>query len=160
MADVTTLTEPMMRLIRGQRLGYVATISPDGAPMVSPKGSLTVWDENHLVFADVDSPRTVRNLTQNPKTEVNVVDPFTRKGFRFTGTGKVLHAGDVYWKVLELYKAEGADIRRVRAVVLIEVTAVSPLVSPVYGLGLTEEEVRGLWEEYHTKSSDRTVLDL
>jgi uncharacterized protein len=154
------LTEPMQRLVREQRLGYVASISEEGRPMVSPKGSLTVWDGDHLVFADVDSPGTVRNLESRPQTEINVVDPFVRKGYRFTGTGKVLHAGDVYWKVLEMYKAEGADIRRVRAVVLVEVTAVSPLVSPVYGVGLTEAEVRRLWEEYHTKSADRTVVDL
>lgn len=157
---MTKLTQPMVQLVQRQRLGYVATISPEGAPKVSPKGSLTVWDDEHLVFADVDSPNTVRNLEKNPNTEVNVVDPFVRKGYRFTGVATVLHAGDVYWKALERYKAEGADVRRARAVVLIRVTAVAPLISPVYGVGFTEDEVRRLWEEYHTKSSDRTVVDL
>jgi uncharacterized protein len=154
------LTEPMMNAVRAQRLGYVATVAPDGAPMVSPKGSLTVWDDSHLVFADIESPHTVRNLEANPKTEVNVVDPFTRKGYRFTGVGKVLHAGSKFFEILERYKAEGADVRRVRAVVLIQVTHVSPLGSPVYATGLTEEEVRRLWEEYHLKSTQKMVRDL
>src|SRR5579863_5320917 len=95
-----TLTEPMMKSVREQRLGYVATVAADGSPMVSPKGSLTVWDPDHLVFADIESPHTVRNLESNPRTEVNVVDPFTRKGFRFTGTGKVLHAGSKFFEIL------------------------------------------------------------
>lgn len=154
------LTEEMQRVVREQRLGYVATISPEGFPYVSPKGSLTVLDGEHLVFADIESPHTVQNLAQNPRTEVNVVDPFARKGFRFRGTGSVLHAGVTYWKVLEMYRDEGADVRRIRSVVLIQVEEAAPLVSPVYTQGIPEEDVRALWEEYHAKSRKRTVLDL
>lgn len=154
------LTQEMQRLVRSQRLGFVATISPDGTPNLSPKGSLTVWDDDHLVFADIESPHTIRNLELNGKTEVNVVDPFTRKGFRFRGTGTILRHGSIYWKVLEMYKAERADVRRIRALVLVDVAHASPLVSPVYLLGLTEDEVRRLWEEYHVKSLQKTVADL
>jgi predicted pyridoxine 5'-phosphate oxidase superfamily flavin-nucleotide-binding protein len=154
------LTEAMQRLVREQRLGYVATVSAEGAPNVSPKGSLTVLDPDNLVFADVESPNTVRNLSANPRTEINVVDPFVRRGFRFRGKATVLHAGTTYWKVLEMYQAEGADIRRVRSVVVVEVEQVLPLVSPVYALGIDEDEVRGLWREYYAKGRERTMLDL
>ncbi|MCI4366134.1 MAG: pyridoxamine 5'-phosphate oxidase family protein [Thermoplasmata archaeon] len=157
---MATLTEAMMTMVRAQRLGYVASVAEDGSPRVSPKGSLTVWDDTHLVFADIDSPHTVKNLSRNPRTEVNVVDPFLRKGYRFTGVASVLHTGAIYWKVLDHYKAEGADIRRVRAIVLIEITQVTPLVSPVYVTGFSEEEVGRLWEEFHKKKSQKTVLDL
>ena len=109
---MAVLTDEMQRLVREQRLGYVATVSPDGSPNVSPKGSLTVLDDQNLVFADVESPHTVRNLIANPRTEINVVDPYSRRGFRFRGKGAVLHAGVEYWKVLEMYREEGADIRR------------------------------------------------
>jgi uncharacterized protein len=154
------LSDEMKRLVRSQRLGYVATISPDGAPNLSPKGSLTVWDDDHLVFADIESPHTIRNLEHNAKTEVNVVDPFTRKGYRFRGTAEVVRTGAVYWKALAMYKAEGADIRRVRSLALIRVLAATPLVSPVYLAGFGEDEVRRLWEEFHLKSLQKTVSDL
>lgn len=157
---MTVLTDEMKQLVRAQRLGYVASISPDGTPNLSPKGSLTVWDDSRLVFADVESPHTIRNLTGNPATEVNVVDPLVRKGFRFKGRATVVRTGGEYWKVLEMYKAEGADVRRIRAVVFIEVSYVAPLVSPVYLLGFSEEETRRLWEEYYSKSRSKTVLDL
>ena len=157
---MVALTEEMKRVVREQRLGFVATVSPDGTPNVSPKGSLTVLDDQHLVFADVESPHTLRNLAENPRTEVNVVDPFRRKGFRFRGTATILHTGTNYWKVLELYREEGADIRRVRSVVLIAVEYAAPLVSPIYGQGAVEEDIRALWEEYHAKSRQRTVIDL
>lgn len=154
---MAVLSEPMMALVRAQRLGYVATVSLDGSPNVSPKGSLAVWDETHLIFADVDSPHTVRNLKTNPRTEVNVVDPFTRKGYRFQGKATVVHAGALYFQAIDRYKAEGSDVRRIRAIVLIEVTHAAPLISPVYAGGFQEDEVRRLWEEYYGK---RTVIDL
>jgi predicted pyridoxine 5'-phosphate oxidase superfamily flavin-nucleotide-binding protein len=154
------LNDEMKRVVRYQRLGYVATVSPDGSPNLSPKGSLTVWDDNHLMFADIESPHTIRNLAANPKTEVNVVDTFTRKGYRFRGTAKILRAGPDYWKAVEMYKTEGADVRRIRAIVMVEVQESSVLLSPVYMLGLNEDDVRRLWEEYHVKSLQKTVVDL
>jgi uncharacterized protein len=154
------LSDEMKRVVREQRLGYVATVSSDGRPNVSPKGSVAVWDNDHLIFADIESPHTIRNLEANPHVEVNIVDPGVRKGFRFAGTAKVLRTGDQYWKILEHYKSEGADIRRVRAIVVIAVEAASPVVSPCYLTGLTEDEVRALWAEWHRKASDKTVVDL
>ncbi len=65
------LTEDMKRVIREQPLGYVATVCPDGTPNLSPKGTTTVWDDDHLVFADIRSPRTIANLKQNPSIEIN-----------------------------------------------------------------------------------------
>ncbi|MCI4368226.1 MAG: pyridoxamine 5'-phosphate oxidase family protein [Thermoplasmata archaeon] len=154
------LSEEMKRVVREQRLGYVATVGKDGAPYVSPKGSLTVLDDDTLAFADVESPHTVLNLSEDPRTEINVVDPFIRKGYRFRGRGKILRTGTQYWNVLEMYHAEGADVRRIRSVVIVELESATPLVSPVYILGAPEEEIRSLWEEYHTKRKARTLIDL
>jgi hypothetical protein len=45
------LSDDMKRLVRDQRLGYIATVCPDGTPNLSPKGTTAVWDDDHLVFA-------------------------------------------------------------------------------------------------------------
>ncbi len=71
----------MRRVVDEQRLSFVATVNPDGTPNLSPKGSIRVWDDHHLVFGDIRSPNTVRNLELNPATEINVVDPISRKGY-------------------------------------------------------------------------------
>jgi predicted pyridoxine 5'-phosphate oxidase superfamily flavin-nucleotide-binding protein len=81
------LTDDMKRIVREQRLGYVATVCPDGTPNLSPKGTTTVWDDDHLMFADIRSPQSVQNIEHNPSVEVNVVDPLVRKGYRFKGRG-------------------------------------------------------------------------
>src|SRR5579859_7115926 len=80
------LTSDMKRVVREQRLGYVATVCPDHTPNLSPKGTTTVWKDDYLVFADICSPGTVENLRHNPAVEINVVDPILRKGYRFKGS--------------------------------------------------------------------------
>jgi uncharacterized protein len=84
---VGILTDDMKRVVREQRLGYIATVCPDGTPNLSPKGTTAVWDDDHLVFADIRSPRSVQNIERNPSVEVNVVGPLVRKGYRFKGQG-------------------------------------------------------------------------
>lgn len=153
------LTEEMKRIVREQRLGYVASVAADGSPNVSPKGSLTVLDDDNLVFADIDSPHTLQNLSINPRTEINVVDPFTRRGFRFRGSAEILRTGVTYWKVLEMYRAEGSDPRRIRSVVVVTVDKALPLVSPIYTVLGDEQAVRAIWEEYHSKRK-KLVTDL
>jgi len=46
------LTEDMKRVLNEQRLGFVASVCPDGTPNLSPKGTTTIWDDEHIVFAD------------------------------------------------------------------------------------------------------------
>ncbi len=141
------LTEDMKCVVREQRLGYVATVCPDGTPNLSPKGTTTVWDDDHLVFADIRSPRTVRNLRQNPAVEINVVDPILRKGYRFKGTAAVLSEGERFEEMLDYYRRRGTR-NPIRHVVLVKVERAAPLISPAYDLGLSEEEVRARWDAY------------
>lgn len=142
------LSEPMKRLVREQRLGFVATVCPDGTPNLSPKGSVAVWDDDHLVFADVTSPRTIRNLVEHPGIEINVVDPIVRKGFRFKGTGEVIRSGPKFQEILAFYSRETPNVQRFRAIVLVTVLAAHPVTSPAYDLGATEPQVRRAWESY------------
>ncbi len=156
------LSEEVRRAIQFQRLGYVASVSRGGTVHVSPKGSLALWDERTVVWADVNSPKTVRNLQENPSTEIAVVDPFTRKGFLLRGRAKVYRSGPEFQRALGLYRSAYHDVGRIRSVVLVRVARVSPVVSPVYAQGLTEDEVRALWEEWYsiTKGRPKVVADL
>ncbi len=143
------LSEDMKRLVREQRLGFVATVCPDGTPNLSPKGTTAVWDNEHLVFADIRSPGTVENLRGNPAVEVNVVDPMTRKGYRFKGRGTVLTDGALFEAVIAFYEDGETPVRdarsRIRSAVLVKVERALPLVSPAYDFGLSEDAVRARW---------------
>jgi predicted pyridoxine 5'-phosphate oxidase superfamily flavin-nucleotide-binding protein len=144
------LDEEMRRVVSEQSLGFIATVCADGTANLSPKGTLRVWDERHLVFLDLRSPGTMANLATNPSVEVNVVDPIVRKGYRFKGTGRVVGKGEELERVLDFYGREPGSARdRVRAAVLIEVTEAAALISPSYDLGATEEEIAARWREHH-----------
>jgi uncharacterized protein len=145
------LTPDMQRLVREQRLAYVATVCPDGTPNLSPKGTTTVWDDDHLVFADLRSPRTVANLRAHPAVEINVVDPLARKGYRFKGTAEVLTEGERFTELVAFFERMGTQEagRRIRAVVLVTIERALPLISPGYEFGASEAEMRARWQAYY-----------
>ena len=137
------LDADMKRVVREQRLGYVATVCPDGTPNLSPKGTTTVWDDDHLVFLHLHSPQTVGNIEAvSPVVEINVVDPIRRKGYRFKGQATVVRDGPLYEDILRFYgKDQGPDRDRIKAAVVVAVEHVAPVVSPAYDDGSSEAEI-------------------
>ena len=147
MAIGSILTEDMRRVVEEQRLGFVATVCPDGTPNLSPKGTTAVWDDEHLVFADICSPGTIANHLVQPVLEINVVDPVARKGYRFKGSAMVISEGRLFEEGLRFYRSRGVA-SPIQHIVLVKVERALPLISPVYDLGQTEEEVRDRWLGY------------
>jgi uncharacterized protein len=145
------LDEDMRRVVGEQSLGFVATVCPDGTPNLSPKGTTAVWDDEHLVFLHLHSPRTVANLASNPAMEINVVDPIVRKGYRFSGDARVVTSGDLFERITEFYRVRGIDRSRVRAAVIMRVRSAAPLISPAYDNGATEAEIAERWREHHLR---------
>jgi predicted pyridoxine 5'-phosphate oxidase superfamily flavin-nucleotide-binding protein len=150
------LTSDMKRVVEQQRLGFVATVCADGTPNLSPKGTTAVWDDDHLVFANIRSPGTIANIHRNASIEVNVVDPFLRKGYRFKGVASILESGALYDKAIAFYKDRGSRVSAIREVVIVRVERAQPIDSPAYDLGLSEEEVRARWER-HFRSIHRVT---
>ena len=145
------LTNEIKNLIERQKLGYVATVSPDNTPNLSPKGTISVWDDEHLVFADIKSPKTMANLEKNSSVEINVVDPISRKGYRFKGTGTIFSSGEEYDKIISYYNNIGIK-SKIGRVVLIKVVSVNDVTSPLYDLGFTEDEIKKRWKNHYLSS--------
>jgi predicted pyridoxine 5'-phosphate oxidase superfamily flavin-nucleotide-binding protein len=147
---MAVLDGDMKRVVLEQKLGFVATVCPDGTPNLSPKGTTTVWDDEHLLFADIRSPQTVRNLREKPVAEINVVDPIVRKGYRFKGQATLHSDGEIYERGLALLAKRGYDAspERVRTIVLLKVEQAAQLTSPAYDAGASEEVVGARWERH------------
>src|ERR1700752_756705 len=145
------LSEDMKQMVERQRLGFVATTCPDGSPNLSPKGTLRVLDDEHLVFADLRSPGTIRNLQQNSIVEVNVVDPFVRKGYRFKGEARLLERGEEFDALVAFYSGLGLSYapRKIQTVVIIRVVKGRPLISPAHESGVDEASIRDRWTRYY-----------
>lgn len=147
------LTEDMKRVLREQRLAFVATASPDGTPNLSPKGTIVALDDERIAFLDLRSPGTVANLRANPAIEINVVDQVARKGYRFRGRAEVVDEGPHFDRVLAAYAEQDESMalevgKRVRAAVVIHVERAAPLVSPGYDWVASEDEMRQHWLHY------------
>jgi len=141
------ISESIKKFLSVQKLGYVATISENGTPNLSPKGTIIAWDENTLAFADIRSPNTMKNLEKNPNLEINVVDPLLRKGFRFKGKGTIIKNGQTYNDILNHYREIGIK-SPIGGIVLVAVSEIREVTSPLYDQGFSEEEIKIKWKKY------------
>ena len=141
------ITSEIKIFLDSQKLGYVATVSSDGKPNISPKGTIIAWSDSLLAFADIRSPDTLTNLQNNPFVEINVIDPLSRKGYLFAGTGKIIKDTSMYNEILNHYRSNGIQ-SPINSIVLISISSISEVTSPLYDLGKTEEEIRLKWKKY------------
>ncbi len=141
-----TLTQEIQDFVNKQRMGFVATIGPANKPNLSPKGTTIALDDNHLAFTGIRSDQTISNLKVNPNLEINVVDPIRRRGYRFQGTAKILSDGEEFGKILSHYRTLGVK-SEVKAIVLVAIDVAKEIKSPLYDLGLTEQEIVSEWKK-------------
>ena len=144
---MSKITEEIKNFLSSQKLGYVATVSSDGTPNISPKGTIIGWSKNQLAFADIRSPDTMQNLKTNPQVEINVIDPLLRKGFLFKGSAKIIQDTSLYDDILKYYRDSGIK-SPINAIVLVDVTEISEVISPLYDLGIKEDEIKSKWKKH------------
>lgn len=146
-STLVRLDEDMRAVIAAQRLCFAATVTPEGRPSLSPKGTVRVWGDHHLLFCDIASPGTRTNLERNAWIELNVVDTISRRGYRFLGRATLHRAGQVYEEAVAQITREEGTAYPVEAVVLIAVERALPVVSPGYDHVADERVMRSLWKE-------------
>ena len=88
-----------MKSIFEKELAIIATASKDGTPNVGPKGSMYVFDDETLVYAEGTGEKTLRNIQQNPKVAVMVVEREKTDGYQVKGTAELLNSGDFFEQV-------------------------------------------------------------
>ena len=146
---MTHIDDDMRSIVESARLSFVATVCPDGSPNLSPKGSVRVYDDEHLAFMDIASPNTIENLRHDPRIEINSIDVFRRRGYRFKGTAEFREPGDPVYTWLRdwLVDVNGPGYPANR-LVLVHVERVLPVLSPAYTFGNAEEaDLVKAWSE-------------
>ena len=141
------ITSEIKNFLNIQKLGYVATVSSDGLPNISPKGTIIAWSSEILAFADIRSPDTVKNLQNDPNVEINVIDPLLRKGYLFKGVARLINSGLQYDEILQYYRDNGIT-SPINAIILVDVSCVSDVISPLYDMGISEYEIKSKWKNH------------
>lgn len=122
-------------------LCWLATVSADGMPNVSPKELWRMHDRATVIIADIASGGSVRNLQTNPACCVSFVDIFRQKGFKLVGTGHVIGRKDADFEDTSApLRAIAGNRFFVRNVIAMTVEHVAPIVAPSYALHNASEE--------------------
>jgi len=100
-----------------------------------------------LAFADIRSPDTVRNLQSNPYVEINVIDPLLRKGYLFKGQARIIKDNPLYEEILSHYIKKGIK-SPINSIVLVDISDVSEVTSPLYDMGISEQEIKSKWKKH------------
>ena len=154
---MATLSDDMKRLVREQRLAFVASVGADGTPSLSPKATTLVYDDEHLAYLDIASPGTRANIARNPVVEVNVVDHILRRGYRFKGVARLLTEGAEFDRAIGLFAAHSALIGRSKGVVLIRIERAAALLSPAYAAGRSAAELAHEFSDYYARLAQERV---
>ena len=142
------LTADMRAVIEATHLCFAATVSADGRPNLSPKGTIRVWDDTQLFFLDIASPGTRANLAHSPWMEINVVEQLSRRGYRFFGRAEAHPSGTaLYDEGLRRVYGDGEKTYPTSAVVLLSIERAAPLLSPGYWQVEDENALRAIWRE-------------
>ena len=114
-------------------LCWLATVDALGQPNVSPKEVFAVVDERHLVIAHIASPISVRNIQQNPKVCVSLIDIFVQKGWKLMGHAQYVNArDDAFHAHAKPLLPMAGDQFKIQGVFLVAVEQAHPIIAPSY----------------------------
>ena len=142
------LNAKAVEAIETWRMGFVATVSADGKPNVSPKATFIVVDEETIAFGEIRSPGTMANLRRQSEVEISFVDVLARSGVRIRGEARVVAPGPEFDALTPRFREIWGDlVDQFNAIVMVPCDVVKPLVSPAYEFGATEAELRAQWKQ-------------
>ena len=147
-----TITPEMKRIAEEHPLGLVGTVNPDGTPNVSPKGTTAVLDEGTIVFGEIRSPVTLRNISERPAMEINFVDVLSRRCFRAKGIAEAIPRGtDEFEALFSHFERWGELASRIRHIVRLRVSRALIVTSPAYDVGETEESLKARYRSHYAE---------
>ena len=106
----------------------LVTASATGYPGIGYRGSMMVFDDQHLAYWERGQGGAVNNVKENPHVAVLYRDPDTRAGWRFYGDAHVYTEGPVreqVWERIPEIEKQG-DPSKQGAAVLVRVDVVLP----------------------------------
>jgi len=145
------LTSEMIEIIQAYPLGLVASITPDGRPAVSPKGTFFLIRRDQLACAHIRSPNTVRNIQHNPHVEINFIDILSRIAVRIEAKAQYTALQDADIFIKKAFQAIWADYEEIaQGLIIFDLERAELIRTPSYDLGISREE---LVATYHKKLS-------
>lgn len=147
------LTPDIKKYIDQSVLCWLATVSKNGIPNVSPKEIFTYIDDEHIGIAHIASPNSLRNIKVNQNVCVSFVDVFVQKGYKLVGQAEIIKKSNPTFKREAALILEMAGTAfPVQALLKIKVVKTAPILAPSYMMypeKTTEaEQIKGALKTY------------
>lgn len=129
------LTAAVREDIHNSVLCWLATVSADGQPNVSPKELFCDHGDDTLLIAEIASPKSVKNLAANPRVCVSLVDVFRQRGFELLGQARLILPGAPEFQAIgsRLLAMAGPDFP-VRGIIAVKIDKIERIWAPSYAL--------------------------
>ena len=129
------LTTEIKQYMDKSVLCWLATVSLDSIPNVSPKEIFTYYGAEHIIIANIASPQSVLNIKTNKNVCISFIDILIQKGFQIKGSAEIIKKTDLEFLEMEkvlLKMTEG----KFPFITIIKVTIkqVKPIIAPKYVL--------------------------
>ncbi len=116
-------------------LCWLATVSNENIPNVSPKEIFAYYGTDALIIANIASPRTVGNIEQNENVCVSFIDILVQKGFQIKGKAKIIGKTDPEFSEMEPILTEMTEGKfPFRTITKVTIEQVRPIIAPKYVL--------------------------
>ncbi|MGB5654214.1 MAG: pyridoxamine 5'-phosphate oxidase family protein [Robiginitalea sp.] len=127
------LTTEIKEYIDRSVLCWLATVSVQNEPNVSPKEIFNYYGTDKIIVANIASPQTVKNITQNENVCLSFIDILVQKGFQVKGKAKIISKSSADFPEMEsiLLKMTGGRFP-FASITAITIDRVKPIVAPRY----------------------------
>lgn len=127
------LTKEIKKYIDSSILCWLATVSKENIPNVSPKEIFTYFEDNYIIVANIASPQTVKNIKENTNICISFIDILVQKGVQVKGKAKIVNKEAIGFDKMEkelLKMTEGKF--PFQTITKITVETVKPILAPKY----------------------------
>jgi len=114
-------------------LCWLASVSSENIPNVSPKEIFNYYGNKKIIVANIASPQTVRNIKHNENICVSFIDILVQKGFQIKGKAKIIKKTDSEFLEMEkiLTEMTGGNFP-FSTITEITINQVKPIIAPKY----------------------------
>lgn len=127
------LNDYIIKSIEKSVLCWLATVSVDGVPNVSPKEIFTNFGEDQIIIANIASPNSVRNIRKHPKVCLSFIDILVQKGYQLKGNARIVDKSDAHYVEMEevLLKITGGNFP-FATITAVKIESAKPILAPRY----------------------------
>lgn len=131
----TLLSPEVVAAAKRSVLCWLATSDKNNQPNVTPKELFQIFDDRHLVIANIASPGSARNILSNPKVCVSFVDVFAQKGFKILGNARnIARTNSEFMNWATELDAMASPRFTIHSVFVVQASHVEIIVAPSYRL--------------------------